>query len=702
MAKLSADNYKLFLLYPDIFNWESVIQLIALTDEIIEKNINKFDFNELVKRQNLTEAILDKYFDKFPIDDIIRYQKMGTTLLNKNINKIGIDSMKLVFKYQKLPQEWIIKRLLDIKEHESVYKELLQIVVQYRDVDEAFLALFVDDLDMQFVTQHKKLSVKFIEANFLKFDQKDLLKMFENPQYSNINKIEKFNIAVLAENHTIDMDLLTKIFSVGDDKYMKIVIKRYANSEDSDYTTSTSGSSAAEIHTTIEGWIDDLDYWGMVANDDLSEDFIVRYCKKLNLVTVFNTNVYEEGLVNKIENTGRMLNPLEMYAYVSGMNDVPDLYGAENLYKANWISLVKRAKWWNFYDEVPDLTDFDMDGFVKNTKWNKLVTSPLPEWFMSYFADKLDWWKIPHYQRLSMDFIKKYIGRIDLEQVCIYQKLTAEFLREYKDFLPWDTISLWQPLTQDMINEFASYINFDEYKRNKSHENNSKAKQLTPYETNIEAGCSRTSPRTDPAPRSSFDVLDSDSEKQSDDLLFENCDSGPVLRQVREPRNLPSVDDFLNAFEDKLDKPPTPQQTIKDLKKLENSVDIFDSDARELPSKQQALDAIQHLKEVFKNEPSYVKDSINEIEKTILNPKNSADVSASIYKIKVLKQLEIKRQQGMMEDDPEAILSWEAIFGKSENVEESVDDMVENFLKKEKLKEQTIIRRNMDDMIDRL
>ena len=108
------------------------------------------------------------------------------------------------------------------------------------------------------------------------------------------------------------------------------------------------------------------------------------------------------------------------------------------------------------------------------------------------------------------------------------------------------------------------------------------------------------------------------------------------------------------------------------------------------------------LKEVFKNEPSYVKDSINEIEKTILNPKNSADVSASIYKIKVLKQLEIKRQQGMMEDDPEAILSWEAIFGKSENVEESVDDMVENFLKKEKLKEQTIIRRNMDDMIDRL
>lgn len=550
-------NDNILLDESELINWSVAVKTIILNDNVINANSSKLNWNDLIRYQKLSENIIEKYFNAFTFDDIIRYQKVSVEFLNKNMNRISVYTMKLILLYQTLPYMWIINRLNDVNHYPKLFKELFEIVVKHNKIDEDTLAAYVVAL----TEEDKKnpgngtnlLNLRNIKDILVEAETKKVKDEF-NQRYMGVgnmgvaisnnisntsisNNISNTNITNNISNTSIgnndlsyydvevpekwikpkndkppiDMMLVTTAFSSGDAEIKKL-IKRYVESEFDTSKNPNNLITDPDVHTTICEWMDDS-VWNDINHYNLSEDFIARYYKRLNLSSIFRSNVYDETLWFKLEKAGCKLTPLEAYSFMNGIGDISPEFG---------ISHLKYAKWWDYYDKLPDLENFDYEDFVKRTKWGVLVVkNKLPEWFMSYFADKLDWWKVPRHQRnLSMDFIKAHIGKIDLEQTCIYQTLSIEFLREYKEFLPWETLSLWQPFTPEMLVEFANLIT-DDIKRNKHFATGQKNTEQKDVKLSL-----------DEKERNELTALMYDDKRTSDHnnigeflSVFENCDA---------------------------------------------------------------------------------------------------------------------------------------------------------------------------------
>jgi hypothetical protein len=74
---------------------------------------------------------------------------------------------------------------------------------------------------------------------------------------------------------------------------------------------------------------------------------------------------------------------------------------------------------------------------------------------MEKHFDKLTWFSIYIYQKMSDQFIQKYIDKLDLNEICKYQKLSEEFMEKYIDHLNWEHISYRYKLVNPI---FAKYI----------------------------------------------------------------------------------------------------------------------------------------------------------------------------------------------------------------------------------------------------
>ena len=68
--------------------------------------------------------------------------------------------------------------------------------------------------------------------------------------------------------------------------------------------------------------------------------------------------------------------------------------------------------------------------------------------------DKVDWYEITKYQKLSEDFIREFQNKVDWFYISRYQKLSENFIREFKDRVYWNLISQYQKLSEDFIREF--------------------------------------------------------------------------------------------------------------------------------------------------------------------------------------------------------------------------------------------------------
>jgi len=84
----------------------------------------------------------------------------------------------------------------------------------------------------------------------------------------------------------------------------------------------------------------------------------------------------------------------------------------------------------------------------------------LSEEFIREFQDKINWWNISQYQKLSENFIREFKHKVIWINISAHQKLSENFIRELQDKVSWLNISIYQKLSENFIREFKDKVNW--------------------------------------------------------------------------------------------------------------------------------------------------------------------------------------------------------------------------------------------------
>jgi len=102
-----------------------------------------------------------------------------------------------------------------------------------------------------------------------------------------------------------------------------------------------------------------------------------------------------------------------------------------------------------------------VDEFKDKVDWYYIsYYQKLSENFIREFKDKVDWHYISERQKLSEDFIREFEDKVNWSYVSMYQNLLEDFIREFKDRVNWDCISAYQKLSEDFIREFKDKVDW--------------------------------------------------------------------------------------------------------------------------------------------------------------------------------------------------------------------------------------------------
>jgi hypothetical protein len=103
--------------------------------------------------------------------------------------------------------------------------------------------------------------------------------------------------------------------------------------------------------------------------------------------------------------------------------------------------------------------DCSVEEFKDRVYWYHIsVYQKLSEGFIREFKDKVDWYCISMYQKLSEGFIREFKNKVDWEWISESQKLSENFIREFKDKVDWLFISKYQKLSEGFIREFKDKV----------------------------------------------------------------------------------------------------------------------------------------------------------------------------------------------------------------------------------------------------
>jgi len=85
----------------------------------------------------------------------------------------------------------------------------------------------------------------------------------------------------------------------------------------------------------------------------------------------------------------------------------------------------------------------------------------------SEFETKLDWKGVSRFQKLSEKFIIKFEDRVDFESITQYQynRLSINFIRKYQNKMEWEYISRKKSLPEDFMIEFKDKLNWKSISR---------------------------------------------------------------------------------------------------------------------------------------------------------------------------------------------------------------------------------------------
>src|SRR5574344_694303 len=88
------------------FDWSYISQFQKLSEDFIEKHINKVNWYRISKYQTISESFIEKHIDKVEWDYISKYQKLSEEFIEKYIDKIY---WYFISEYQTLSEEFIEK-----------------------------------------------------------------------------------------------------------------------------------------------------------------------------------------------------------------------------------------------------------------------------------------------------------------------------------------------------------------------------------------------------------------------------------------------------------------------------------------------------------------------------------------------------------------------------------------------------------------
>lgn len=97
-----------------------------------------------------------------------------------------------------------------------------------------------------------------------------------------------------------------------------------------------------------------------------------------------------------------------------------------------------------------------------NLSLNKLDLKKtiLSEEFIQEFKDRLNWFDICQYQKLSISFMIKFSDYLSWKHVSEFQTLTEEFIHQFHNFVDWENISKKQVLCEAFIKKYYKKVNW--------------------------------------------------------------------------------------------------------------------------------------------------------------------------------------------------------------------------------------------------
>ena len=94
-------------------------------------------------------------------------------------------------------------------------------------------------------------------------------------------------------------------------------------------------------------------------------------------------------------------------------------------------------------------------------KYGLEVPKVIDEGFMEKFSEKVDWYCVSEYQKLSEGFIEKFSEKVAWFHVSIYQKLSEGFIEKFSKKVNWDCVSEYQKLSEGFIEKFSKKVDWD-------------------------------------------------------------------------------------------------------------------------------------------------------------------------------------------------------------------------------------------------
>ena len=116
---------------------------------------------------------------------------------------------------------------------------------------------------------------------------------------------------------------------------------------------------------------------------------------------------------------------------------------------------------WNNISEYQKLSEEFIDKYIDKVNWSYISGyQKLSEEFIDKYIDKVNWYFISRYQKLSEDFIEKHIGKVYWYNILMNQKLSESFIEKYINRVDWVYISQYQTLSEEFIEKHYDKVNW--------------------------------------------------------------------------------------------------------------------------------------------------------------------------------------------------------------------------------------------------
>lgn len=234
----------------------------------------------------------------------------------------------------------------------------------------------------------------------------------------------------------------------------------------------------------IDALADYLD-WDIMSSRKLSGWLFVKHKDRINWRAFIvnkqpKTLIHLDQVRDKLnENADLFLTPhnpyiKRMYYTPMFMSMFPNLVDWKWCSKNIQIDEFLLYKFWNRLNittisKYQNMSEEFMRENSSRIKWQYVCKRPLREKFIDEMAHCVDWYAVAKYQKLSSDFMKKFMGRLDPYVVSRYQPLDMSFIEEYRPWLKMPVISQYQNMTVEYLKNNIQYLNRDNLLLNKNY-----------------------------------------------------------------------------------------------------------------------------------------------------------------------------------------------------------------------------------------